>query len=175
MTLCKLFASRFLFAPWLLHLDVFRSVNNVVTRGRSRPDLFGEDQRGDWHAFESKGRSSAPSSTDEAKAKSQAQRLVSVNGQNCSLHIGSFAFFRSDVLEFYWRDPEASPEDPIELPEPDKEWRYYFEPALDLSSETDSVSMNAERELANISVEIHPKIRRRPAGRPMGLSTEGRN
>src|SRR5437016_5365030 len=30
MTLCKLFASRLLFTPWLLHLDVFRPVLNPV-------------------------------------------------------------------------------------------------------------------------------------------------
>jgi hypothetical protein len=58
MTLCKLFASRLLSAPWLLHLDVFRPVLNPVTLGRSRPDLVGEDIAGNWHAFESKGRSS---------------------------------------------------------------------------------------------------------------------
>jgi hypothetical protein len=39
MTLCKVFASRFLLTPWLLHLDVFRAALNAVTLGRSRPDL----------------------------------------------------------------------------------------------------------------------------------------
>jgi hypothetical protein len=133
MTLCKLFASRLLLAPWLLHLDVFRSVLNPVTLGRSRPDLVGEDISGNWHAFESKGRSSVPSSADKAKAKAQARRLVSVNGRNCALQIGSFAFFRSDVLEFYWRDPEPDSRDAIALPRPEAEWRYYFEPVLSLA------------------------------------------
>ncbi|MFA5900558.1 MAG: hypothetical protein WC829_15770 [Hyphomicrobium sp.] len=160
MAICKLFSSRLLLAPWLLHLDVFRSAYNPVTLGRSRPDLIGEDASGNWHAFESKGRSSVPSSTDKAKAKTQAQRLISVNGHNCSLHVGSFAFFRSDVLEFYWRDPDPNPEGPIELPKPEAEWRYYFEPALDLSSEADSEPMRAERKLADVTVEIHPEIRR---------------
>lgn len=161
MTLCKLFASRLLLAPWLLHLDVFRSVINPVTLGRSRPDLVGEDIDGNWHAFESKGRSSVPSSADKAKAKAQARRLVSVNRRNCSLHVGSFAFFRRDVLEFYWRDPEPNSEEPIGLPSPEEEWRYYFEPAfsLSLASETESKVMAAERELADVIVEIHPEIR----------------
>ena len=159
MTLCKLFASRLLLAPWLLHLDVFRSVLNPVTLGRSRPDLVGEDISGNWHAFESKGRSSVPSSGDKAKAKAQAQRLVSVNGLNCSLQVGSFAFFRSDVLEFYWRDPEPNSKDAIHLPRPEAEWRYYYEPPLSLASDTDSKPMAAERELADVKVEIHPKVR----------------
>lgn len=104
MTLCKLFASRLLHTPWLLHLDVFRPWLNPVLLGRSRPDLVGENNAGIWHAFESKGRSSQPSWDDKHRAKLQAQRLVSVNGSPCSLHIASFAFFRSDLLAFYWRD-----------------------------------------------------------------------
>lgn len=160
MTLCKLFASRLLLTPWLLHLDVFRPILNPVTLGRSRPDLVGEDISGNWHAFECKGRSSVPSPSDKAKAKSQAQRLVSVNGQGCSLHVGSFAFFRSDLLEFYWRDPAPDARDAIALPNPDPEWRYYYEPAFSFASDTDSEPMASERRLADVTIAIHPKVRR---------------
>jgi hypothetical protein len=160
MTLCKVFASGLLLTPWLLHLDVFRPTLNPVILGRSRPDLVGEDISGNWFAFECKGRSSVPSSADKAKAKAQAQRLVSVNGRNCSLHVGSFAFFRSDVLEFYWRDPEPGPREAIDLPRPDTEWRYYYEPALSLASDTDSEPMAKERELADVRIEIQPQVRR---------------
>ena len=115
MAVCKLFASRMLRAPWLLHLDVFRDQLDPATLGgRSRPDLVGQDANGAWHAFETKGRSSVPSSEDQRKAKAQAQRLVSVNGLACSLHIGSFAFFRGDELEFYWRDPEPEESEKLE-------------------------------------------------------------
>uniref|UniRef100_Q07LE0 Uncharacterized protein n=1 Tax=Rhodopseudomonas palustris (strain BisA53) TaxID=316055 RepID=Q07LE0_RHOP5 len=159
MTLCKLFASQLLNAPWLLHLDVFRPTLNPVLLGRSRPDLVGQDVSGNWHAFESKGRASTPSKTDKEKAKIQAQRLVSIDNCNCSLQVGSFAFFRSDVLEFYWRDPEPdSRENPIRLPGPDEEWRYYYGPALSLASEADSQPMAVEKELADVTVEIHPKV-----------------
>lgn len=160
MTLCKLFASRLLQTPWLLHLDVFRPILNAVTLGRSRPDLVGEDNRGRWHAFESKGRSSMPSSDDKAKAKDQARRLVAVDGRRCELNVGSFAFFHSDVLEFYWRDPEPSSLEPIELPKPNTEWRYYYEPALSLASDIDPGSMLVEREMADVKVEIYPRILR---------------
>ena len=159
MTICKLFAWRLLRTPWLLHIDVFRHVFLAITQGRSRPDLFGEDISGDWHAFESKGRSSVPTSADKAKAKAQAQRLVSVGGQNCTLQIGSFAFFRSGVLEFHWRDPEPDSLNVIELPRPQAEWRYYFEPALSLAFEADAQPMAADLELADVLVEIHPKLR----------------
>jgi hypothetical protein len=159
MTICKLFSSRLLLAPWLLHLDVFRSVLNPAIQGRSRPDLVGEDINGDWHAFESKGRSSVPSSADETKAKAQAQRLVSLGGIKCALHVGSLAFFRSDVIELYWRDPEPDLQDTIELPRPEAEWRYYYEPALSLTGDPDSELMATERALADVTVRIHPKIR----------------
>jgi len=160
MTLCKLFASRLLGTPWLLHLDVYRRTLNPLLLGRSRPDLVGEDIGGDWYAFECKGRASIPTSTDKAKAKLQAQRLVSINNRNCSLHVGSFAFFRSELLEFYWRDPEPdSREDPIHLPRPEEEWRYYYEPALSLTSESVSETMAAERKLADVTIEIQPKVR----------------
>jgi len=158
MVLCKLFAARLLQTPWLLHLDVFRDQLNPLTLGRSRPDLVGEDIGGSWHAFESKGRSSTASSADEAKAKAQAQRLVSVGGTNCSLHVGSFAFFRGDLLNFYWRDPEADRDDLIKLPEPIHEWRYYFEPALSLADEIEPGPLADEQKLADVALEIHPKI-----------------
>ena len=77
MAFCKLFASRFLHTTWLLHLDVFRDqLGPALLGGRSRPDLVGQDVKGAWHAFECKGRSSAPNVEDRRKAKAQAQRLV---------------------------------------------------------------------------------------------------
>ena len=139
MAVCKLFASRLLNTSWLLHLDVFRhQLNPTTLGGRSRPDLVGQDISGAWHAFETKGRSSEPSPEDKRKAKAQAQRLVSVDGAACSLHIGSFAFFRQDELEFYWRDPEPEePEklEPIEIRVADDDWANYYRYALALALE----------------------------------------
>ncbi|RUV65111.1 MULTISPECIES: hypothetical protein [unclassified Mesorhizobium] len=159
MTLCKLFSSRILNTPSLLHLDVFRPQLNPTILGRSRPDLVGENNAGKWYAFESKGRSSVPSSGDKAKAKLQAHRLVSIGGHPCTLHVGSFAFFQSDLLKFYWRDPDPDAKEPIELPRPGEEWRYYYEPGLSLASMLDEGAMALEHERADATVTIHPKIR----------------
>jgi len=163
MAVCKLFASRLLSTPWLLHLDVFRGQLNPATLGgRSRPDLVGQDASGSWHAFETKGRSSVPSSEDKQKAKEQAQRLVSVDGSACSLHIGSFAFFRGEELEFYWRDPE--PEDPEDL-EPlkvevrDEDWANYYQPALAMAEEGEGSALSARAQQTDLHVEVHPKLR----------------
>ncbi|PRX08600.1 UNVERIFIED_ORG: hypothetical protein BCL66_110136 [Martelella mediterranea] len=158
MMLCKVFAGQLLGTPWLLHLDVFRNELNPLVLGRSRPDLIGQDHSGNWLAFESKGRSSVPTEGDKMKAKSQALRLICVNNSSCALHVGSLSFFRNETLEFYWRDPEPESADPIELPEPEAEWRYYFEPALRLVSAEVGSTLAAEREMADVDVTIHPKI-----------------
>jgi hypothetical protein len=163
MAVCKLFASRLLCTPWLLHLDVFRSqLNPSVLGGRSRPDLVGQDNRGRWHAFESKGRSGAPNAEDKRKAKAQAQRLVSVNGFACSLHVGSFAFFRNDLLEFYWRDPEPEePEklDPIGIEVGESDWAYYYAPALALITQEGETTLGPSLNDLDLSIDVHPNIR----------------
>jgi len=159
MMLCKVFAGQLLRTPWLLHLDVFRDDLNPLVLGRSRPDLIGQDYSGNWLVFESKGRSSPPTYREKMKAKLQAQRLICVDNNICSLHVGSFSFFRNEILEFYWRDPEPESMDAIELPKPDAEWRYYFEPALSLVSAEGDSTLAAEREMADVEIAIHPKIR----------------
>ncbi len=160
MAVCKLFASRLLSTPWLLHLDVFRNQLNPTTLGgRSRPDLVGQNASGAWHAFETKGRSSVPSSEDKRKAKAQAQRLVSVGGSACALHIGSFAFFRGDDLEFYWRDPEPEKLEPIEISVKDEDWANYYASALALASEPRRGLLSSEFQGIDLKVEIHPKLR----------------
>ena len=61
--------------------------------------------------------------------------MVSVDGVTCSLHIGSIAYFRRDILHFYWCDPEPDGEaglEPIALELPEDAWRAYFEPLADL-------------------------------------------
>ena len=129
MTFCRLFAEKMLDTPWLLHLDVFRPQLDLQLSGRSRPDLIGQDSSmTHWHGFECKGRVSRPDANTIAKAKGQAQRLRSVNGVPCSLHIASITYFRDDVLHFYWCDPPAPDDEqnPIDLHLPDDVWRHYY-------------------------------------------------
>lgn len=158
MTLCKLFAAKLLKTDWLLHLDIFSQDINIHRLGRSRPDLVGKDFAGKWHAFECKGRSGAVLLGDKKRAKNQAQRVVSVDGARCDLHVGSFAFFRSDILQFYWRDPEPEGETPIELPLPERVWKYYYEPAFNLATRARDEVPSVLHESVDFSVEIHPEI-----------------
>ena len=155
MTICKLFASTFLHAPWLLHLDVFRDqLDPTLLGGRSRPDLVGQDDAQAWHAFECKGRSSVPSAEDQAKAKRQAQRLVRVDGTNTSLHVGAFTYFRGGALEFYWRDPDPEALEPLKVKLPEDAWRYYYTPALALAT-ADAME---DRDAVDVKVEVHDAI-----------------
>jgi hypothetical protein len=163
MAVCKLFASRVLDTPWLLHLDVFgNQLSAAAKSGRSRPDLIGQNTSGAWHVFESKGRSGSPSAQDKSNAKTQAQRLVTVNGVACALHIGSFAFFRKDALEFYWRDPEPEPPEilePIPIKVSDRDWAECYTHALALAEQPKDGLLADQIREADIKVEIHPKLR----------------
>lgn len=136
MTLCKLFAARLLRAPWVVHLDVFRPQLDPVLTGRSRPDLVGETNTHEWVSLESKGRVSPPSDDAKTKAKQQAERLVSVGGVAPTWHIGAITFFRSDILQFYWRDPPPAESSPAKfsVPQSDDAWRYYYAPVFELVS-----------------------------------------
>lgn len=165
MTFCKLFASKLLDTPWLLHLDVFRPELNPVLTGRSRPDLVGQEiGGGPWHAFECKGRASPPDSTAKVNAKRQAQRLVSVDGHACALHVGAVTYFRGDTLNFFWRDPEPDPQKGIKVELDSSAWQFYYGPIVDTIRRAGRNSLVADPqdlvavEGVDLKVGIHPAI-----------------
>jgi hypothetical protein len=166
MTFCKLFATKLLNAPWLLHLDVYRPRLNAVLTGRSRPDLIGQEVgNGPWHAFESKGRASPPDNTVKTKAKSQANRVVSVSGSPCQLHVGSVTYFRNEVLHFYWCDPAPEVGPAVRVDLQDADWRHYYLPVTKLYNavrtgarqpDTDPDTVRVEE--ADISISLHASV-----------------
>lgn len=165
MTFCKVFANRLLRTPWLLHLDVYRATMSISNLGRSRPDLFGQQiGTGKWLAFETKGRASKPSANDLAKAKGQAQRLVSVGGTSCALHVGTFAYFLNDTLNFHWIDPPSEAKRPVALPEPRGAWGYYYEPARALWAARADIESNGTVGIAlplpefDMTLQVHPLL-----------------
>lgn len=164
MTFCKVFASRLLHTPWLLHLDVFKSIIPTSVLGRSRPDLIGQQAgSGDWLAFETKGRAGKPSATDRTKAKMQAMRLLSVNGASCTLHVGSFTFFANDALAFHWIDPPGEPRKPVELPDVGDAWRFYYAPARALwDASADSKVAVGDGQVGlpelDLAIKVHPLL-----------------
>jgi hypothetical protein len=165
MTFCKLFAAKRLSTPWLLHLDVFRPRLNPVLTGRSRPDLVGQVQGlAQWHAFECKGRVSPPDATAKSNAKTQAQRLVSVNRTPCTLHVGAMTYFRGDSLHFYWRDPPPENGKGIDVPINGEAWRYYYERVLEVVRTSNGATLGRDQytlfaiEDADVNVGVHPCI-----------------
>ncbi len=168
MTFCKVFATRLLNTPWLLHLDVFRPQLNPVLTARSRPDLVGlEHGTTKWHAFECKGRISPPDSATKTKAKEQAQRLVSVNGIPCTLHVGAITYFRSDVLQFYWRDPPPVDGNQLNVQFTPDAWHFYYSPIVQaIVAADDRVAMERSANTfvavhgLDLEVSIHPVIAR---------------
>jgi hypothetical protein len=170
MTLCKLFASRLLRAPWMMHLDVFRPQLNAVLRGRSRPDLVGQTNSGDWVAIESKGRLGCPGVALKHGAKLQAQRVIQISGVRPSFHIGGITYFRGDTIHYFWRDPEPTPgkgPKPIDFEMNEESWRYYYQPVYELiSSRQDHLQRMTKDphftpiEVADIHISIHPQVLR---------------
>lgn len=167
MVACKLFAEKLLDTPWLLHLDVFRGqLSPGLLEGRSRPDLVGQSVTGDWYAFECKGRSSVPDQGAYEKAKSQAQRLISVDGQNCSLQIGAITYFEpDDQLYFHWRDPvPVSPDviDPIEMRMEPNFWEHHYGAVAQLLRERptarDGMAEYLMVDEADFKIAVHAKI-----------------
>lgn len=166
MTFCKLFAARLLNTPWLLHLDVFRPALNAVLSGRSRPDLVGlENGTTRWHSFECKGRINPPDKAVKGRAKAQAQRLIRVNGTACTLHIGAITFFRGDVLNLFWRDPEPAVAREISIQLDADAWRSYYLPAVQAVAEEASRRKLQEEigEFVRVSgldleVGVHPVV-----------------
>ena len=165
MTLCGMFARQQLDTDWLLHIDVFCLRNPRLHRvrllGNSVPDLIGKDVNGNWNVFEAKGRSKSPSRTEKAKAKFQATQVTSVDGKNCTLHVGSFSFFRQRQLEFYWCDPPPERESPLKLNVEGGDWEHYYAPALSLATKLGSDTASREASAVDVKIKIHPEVHER--------------
>jgi len=163
MTLCKLFAAKLLNTPWVMHLDVFRPQINAVLTGRSRPDLMGQSSNGEWIVLESKGRVSAPDRNVKTKAKQQATRVVSVNGQRPACCIGGITYFRNDTLQYYWCDPEPPQQEhqagAIKITAEENIWIHYYAPLVELfkSIHHDSID-NWRNSIFNEQLDIGIKI-----------------
>jgi hypothetical protein len=165
LVVCKLFSARRLNAPWTLHLDIWRNTQGVrLLSGRSRPDMIAQStSTADWYAFECKGRASIPGNSEKQRAKDQARRIVSVGGTNCSLHVGAITYYRSDILQFYWRDPEPKNREPVRIPEPAEEWGEYYRPFIEVyrnfgGAGAPITSSSVRIEDLDLTLMIHPSI-----------------
>lgn len=105
LTSAKLLASKFLNVQYLMHVDCLTPPHSYSNPGRSRPDLIGLDQNGDWIIIEAKGRSNGFSKSALAKAKNQTRHLMSINGKSPILRIALLSYFENDEYKIRWEDP----------------------------------------------------------------------
>jgi hypothetical protein len=146
LTLAKLFGWRLLQVPWLLHLDVYRTRLNVLTRpGKSKPDLVGQDSTGSWVVFESKGRTNDFEQSALDKAKKQTKMVRRISGATPKYRVALQSYFSSGVLQLSVDDPTTSERDtPFDLPLTremlDHDYYEPFRESLSQDSETRRIS-----------------------------------
>jgi hypothetical protein len=82
------------------------------------------------------------------------------------MNIGAIAYFKNEVLQFYWRDPAPDHvENPIRAQIGVADWSYYYRPTLDLILSNPEYSQRMLREPtlmpvsgADIDISIHPVV-----------------
>lgn len=129
MIFLKICAQDVLSIPWLVHLHWMKQNHHLaLLKGKSSPDLLGyRPSTARWGVFEAKGRNGGFSNAVLGKAKDQANRLISVDGNLCDLHVGGLLYRRAgNRLSFAWKDPEPKDKKPFELETDRKTWRNYY-------------------------------------------------
>src|SRR6266853_558805 len=109
LTFCKLYASRHLSCPWLMHHDVYRRyLASPLVKGM-RPDLVGLSVSGEWLVFEAKGCRRRPSDKSRKRAKQQAKSLPAVQGQPIKYRIASWTHLTRAGIRISFEDPPGKP------------------------------------------------------------------
>lgn len=169
MTLTKAAINRLCNVPWLMHLDVYREdLAAALGDDRSRPDLVGRDQLGRWVVVESKGRTNSFDGRALARAKQQAQTVISIGGQAPYLAIGTLVHFDGDALQLHLVDPEPDLKAQISLPltsdnffegyyRPFREW-LQRDPARRRVKVGDRIFIEAPIEQLNLAVGLDEEL-----------------
>lgn len=161
MIFLKLCAHKMLNIPWLAHyhwMDSYHTISKHV--GKSTPDLLGYDSVArQWAVFEAKGRNADYSQALMNKAKIQADRVISVDGNPCTLRVGSQLYRdKSNLLAFAWEDPATKDEPPIELKTTRETWLEYYSVVYGLYLEQRK-DRHAFRKSMGFNISIHPTAR----------------
>ena len=150
MIFAKIAAQDLLSIPWLVHFH-WMSQNHAVplTAGSSSPDLLGLSPVTNlWSVFEAKGRNATYSSALMTKAKTQANNLTTVDGQNCERYVGTQLYRNSTKqLKFTWEDPEPDDEHPIFLKTNRHMWLRYYGVAHAIYERQRTVALSSSEQL----------------------------
>lgn len=108
MGLTKFAAEAKLGVGWLIHAERLLNAGGLTlqTGTLERGDLVGRDHTGTWHVFEAKGRSNPPSSKLLTKAKNQATRIQSINGQPPATKSASIVHLHRAPIRVELIDPD---------------------------------------------------------------------
>jgi len=102
LTSAKLFAAKRLNVFWLMHIEKYRDKYPMkFWKGKSRPDLFGLNNRRDWVVIEAKGRSNRFDYQTLLKAKDQTRQLRAIAGQFPALKVALESHFRNSTFQVY--------------------------------------------------------------------------
>ena len=118
--LCAHTAYEKLKIPWLVDIETLPAHLDLTVKAGSkkRPDFIGQDGRGNWYVFESKGRTSKPASGKIASWKTQAEMIRKVNGVKPMYNIVSASYLNDNgVWEVLWVDPPPEGGEEIEFPQ----------------------------------------------------------
>jgi hypothetical protein len=162
LSFVKLFSELALDVPWLLHVDRYRAALGVTTSTLTnmRPDLLGLDVRGDWLAFEAKGRSGAFSTIPIAKGKYQLAQLLEVQGRSPKMRLVAQTYFKSDKLAFYCEDPDADLVGyGINIPD-DAYFSQYYGPVIEMLDRLSGSAPFADFTDIGLSIGLDPDIHR---------------
>lgn len=160
MIFAKICAENLLDTPWLFHFKWFQGHNHVaMLPGGSTPDFIGVSAiSGQYHVIEAKGRNSGFSQTVMTKAKAQAMQAVSVNGNACSLHVGTLLYrLKSGRIAMAMEDPSPDERPRIELTDTRETWAEYYRTVWGLSQMT-GTQKDAFQSLTGLTVEIHAHV-----------------
>lgn len=162
MSFAKICVTQILGIPWLFHFKWFQNQpQNHVGKlaGGSTPDFIAMSAGGlQFHVIEAKGRNSGFSQTVMTKAKAQAIQAVSVNGNACSLHVGTLLYrLKSGRIAMAMEDPLPDERPRIELTDTRETWVEYYRTVWGLSQMTES-QKNAFQSITGLTIEIYAGV-----------------
>ena len=160
MVFAKICSLQLLHIPLLFHFKWYQRRNQVtMLPGGSTPDFIGESlPSGQYYVVEAKGRNAGFSQTVMTKAKAQATQAVSVNGNVCSLHVGTLIYrLKGGQVAMAMEDPETDDRPLIELTDTRETWAEYYRTVWGLS-QMNGTQKEAFQSLTGLSVEIHSHV-----------------
>lgn len=161
MALSKLVAETELSIPWLSHVDRMKGSGALQTSSDSneRGDLIGRGLNNDWHVLEAKGRSNKYSVDLVTKAKNQAARVISINGQPPSTTSACIAALFSEPISVLLDDPDWDKESNEQWEIKDKEFfQEYYRSIISYLREVKHRERHID-DLAFVSAPLYPFYR----------------